>query len=185
MGERVQVTVLMSGGIDSAACAAFLAGRGMRVSALFVDYGQLARDHEASAVAQLAEALQIKVRTAVFRGDRRLGAGELIGRNAFLLFSALFTTELSTGVLALGLHAGTPYFDCSQSFVDLIDRVVLEHTDGRVKVLAPFIQWSKRDVYEFFVQAGLPIAATYSCEQGTLPVCGLCASCRDRKALGC
>ena len=45
MDKSKHATVLMSGGIDSAACAAFLAAQGIKVSALFVDHGQAAADH--------------------------------------------------------------------------------------------------------------------------------------------
>jgi 7-cyano-7-deazaguanine synthase len=31
----------------------------------------------------------------------------------------------------------------------------------------------------------LPVQLTYSCELGSVPPCGLCLSCADRRALGC
>lgn len=178
-------TVLLSGGIDSAACAAFLIAQDLKVSALFLDYGQAAAIYEQGAARSLAATLGIEMRTLQFDCAASLGAGELVGRNAFFVFSALFATRGRSSLIALGLHSGTPYYDCSPAFVETINRAVAEHTDGAVKVIAPFVDWAKRDVYDYFVQAGLPIAQTYSCEAGVERGCGSCASCLDRKALRC
>lgn len=183
-GSR-HVTVLMSGGIDSTACAAFLIDQGLEVSAVFVNYGQAAADFERMAVQSVATALKIEVQELALTGAAPFGAGELVGRNAFLIFSAMFATRARSSQIALGLHAGTAYYDCSPAFIETINRAVVEHTDNTVRVVAPFIEWTKRDVYDYFVQAGLPIELTYSCESGGTPTCGRCASCQDRKALQC
>lgn len=185
MERSRHATVLMSGGIDSAACAAFLIDQGLAVSAIFVDHGQTAADFERVAVRSLAAALEIEVQELAFRGAAPFGSGELVGRNAFLVFSAMFATRARSSRIALGLHAGTPYYDCSPAFVDTINRAVAEHTDNGVRVVAPFIEWSKREVYDYFIRVGLPIELTYSCESGGTPTCGRCASCQDRKALRC
>ena len=183
MERSRHATVLMSGGIDSAACAAFLIAQGLEVSAVFVDHGQAAADFERKSVRSLATKLEIDVQELAFTGAAPFGSGELVGRNAFLVFSALFAIRARSSRIALGLHAGTPYYDCSPAFIETINRAVSEHTDNAVQVVAPFIEWTKRDVYNYFVQAGLPTELTYSCESGRSPVCGRCASCQDRKAL--
>jgi 7-cyano-7-deazaguanine synthase len=175
----------MSGGIDSSACAHHFLRQGHHVQGLFIDYGQAAGSSEAAAVAKIADHLDVGLRTAQFAGLGPLGAGELSGRNGFMVFAALFLTGGQKGLIGLGLHAGTPYYDCSARFLGLIDALVAEHTDGKVRVVAPFIQWSKQEVYDYAVAAGLPLASTYSCEAGSSIPCGHCASCRDREALGC
>jgi 7-cyano-7-deazaguanine synthase len=178
-------TVLMSGGIDSAACAAFLMAQGLKVSAIYINHGQAASAYERRAANLLSTALNIQLSELFFFGSDPSGAGELIGRNAFLTFAVLFATRAKTSQIALGLHSGTPYYDCSPAFVTTINRVVAEHTDGKVQVVTPFIEWTKREVFEYFMRAGLPISSTYSCEAGSAGGCGQCASCLDRKALRC
>jgi 7-cyano-7-deazaguanine synthase len=178
-------TILMSGGIDSAACAHFLRSRGMWVDGLFIDHGQAAAEPESKAVSALADHLGMPLRKASLRASHSFEAGELAGRNAFLIFTALLLNGARPGLLGLGLHAGAPYYDCSEAFVAALAQLVAEHTDGRVSIIAPFITWTKKDVYDYYISAGLPIHATYSCEAGTEPTCGACASCRDRRALGC
>jgi 7-cyano-7-deazaguanine synthase len=175
----------MSGGIDSAACAAFFSAQGLKVSALFVDHSQAAVEQERAAVRSLAAVLGIDIQELAFKGSAPFGSGELVGRNAFLVFAALFATRAQTSLIAMGLHAGTPYYDCSPAFVEKINRIVAEHTDNAVQVVAPFLEWTKRDVCDYFMRTGLPIERTYSCETGGDSPCGTCASCLDRKALQC
>lgn len=179
--RNTSATVLMSGGIDSTACIHFLQRKGERPRGLFIDHGQAAADRESQAVAALASQLDIEVDTFHLSGARDLGAGELVGRNAMLIFSALFLTRGRSGLLAIGLHAGTSYYDCSATFLSQSARLVSEQTDGRVSLIAPFIDWSKKDVFDFFKKEHLPLGLTYSCEAGTFPVCGACASCLDRE----
>jgi 7-cyano-7-deazaguanine synthase len=177
--------VLLSGGLDSAACAHHLSSQNMNVEGLFVDFGQPSREAEAHAVSALAACLGIRVRTLVMQGLNGFGPGELIGRNAFLISAALFSDGARPRIIALGIHAGTPYYDCSDAFLRSMKRLAEEETDGQVSVVAPFINWQKSAVFEYFCSAGLPVDQTYSCEAGTQPPCGECASCRDRRQLGC
>jgi 7-cyano-7-deazaguanine synthase len=180
-----RATILMSGGIDSAACAHLLGRQGFVLDGVFLNYGQAAAKFELIAADAIALELGIPLQCFSLAGSEPFGPGELVGRNGLLIFASLFLTRARPGLLALGLHAGSTYFDCSEAFLRSIGSLVSEHTDGQVSVIAPFISWTKKDVFDYFANANLPIDLTYSCEAGTKPTCGTCASCRDRKALGC
>ena len=177
-------TMLMSGGIDSAACGCLLQKQGFAVRGVFIDYGQAAVGPERRAVAALAAHLGMPLDVLRVSGAAPFSSGELTGRNAFLMLAALFLTRQRTGLLAIGVHAGTPYYDCSPPFIASMTRLVSDQTDGQITVVAPFLTWQKGDVLQYFVSVGLPIELAYSCEAGAEPPCGTCASCRDRQALG-
>lgn len=185
MNSHQKATVLLSGGIDSAACAHFLLSQGLNVDALFIDYSQAACEQEQTASIMIAEKLKIPLRSIRVDGLRKHGSGELQGRNAMLICNALFVTRGKSNLLATGIHAGTPYFDCSEKFLSDMGRIVAECTDGKVNLINPFMQWSKQEVGQYYLQSGLSFSESYSCELGTLPVCGKCASCLDRRALEC
>jgi 7-cyano-7-deazaguanine synthase len=176
--------VLMSGGIDSAACAALFRRQGFAVSGMFIDFGQAAAGEERTAIGRLSSHLGIHVRE-VKAGGGDFGVGEIVGRNAFLLTTALMFGGVDKGLIALGVHAGTGYVDCSQSFVDRMKCLVEELTGGCVSVSAPFISWEKAQIVSYARRTGLPIELTYSCESGSNPPCGTCASCRDRMVIEC
>jgi len=177
------VTMLMSGGIDSTACAHFLKKSGHEVHGMFIDYGQNAAAAEKLSAIALSQRMSVPVDCISVRGSITFGAGEILGRNALLVLCALCFRPLRSGLIALGIHSGTRYYDCSPAFHRLIDKLVAEYTDGRVRAAAPFLHWSKREVYEYFEKTGLPVEESYSCEAGTVPPCGECLSCQDRKAL--
>lgn len=178
-------TVLMSGGIDSAACAHLLASQGNTINAVFINHGQAAAATEERAVREISSRMGANLSCYSVLGSEPFAAGELIGRNAFLVFTALFLTRARPGVLAMGIHGGTPYWDCSETFARAVESLVAEHTNGKVAFVTPFLTWTKSEVYEYFLTTGIDVSLTYSCETGTIPVCGRCASCRDRMALGC
>ena len=59
MIEIVDVLVLLSGGIDSAACAQFYKRQGYSVKTLFIDYGQQAALKEAEAALKISKHLAL------------------------------------------------------------------------------------------------------------------------------
>jgi len=178
-------TVLMSGGIDSAVCAHLLLNQGHRLRGVFIDFGQAAAPLESEAAIKQAEFLDIQISRIQVSSSKNFGAGELVGRNAFLLVSATFLASVHSGLIAIGIHHGTSYYDCSPQFLARMKQVVQEHTNGRLNVVAPLLNWRKHEIYGYFQQSGLPIETTYSCESGTIPPCGTCASCCDRRLLVC
>lgn len=182
---NLRAVVLMSGGIDSAACAHFLVAQGHAVSALFVNYGQAALHQERQSVARMCAHLDISHEILEVVGPKHFATGELVARNAFLAFGAVFISGGEMQILSMGLHDGTPYYDCSAAFAKSLKQLIAETTSGGVVFVTPFIDWSKQNVYDYFCREQLPIELTYSCEAGTTPPCGTCSSCLDRRRLGC
>jgi 7-cyano-7-deazaguanine synthase len=175
--------VLMSGGIDSYACAHFLMCQGKDVHGMFIDYGQAAAKLERDSVEKISGLLGIPISYFTVTGGAPFTSGELVGRNAFFISSALFFAPNTSGLIAIGIHSGTQYYDCSSIFLETMNRLVGEQTDGSIKVIAPFLKWTKKDVFEYFKVSGLSLDATYSCEAGVKIGCGKCASCADRRAI--
>lgn len=173
--------VLLSGGIDSATGLALICQAGSQASALFVDYGQAAALSEARASAALAAHFGVQHQALTCSG-RSFGAGEIRGRNAFLVHLAFMAFPNETGVVVIGIHAGTVYRDCSSDFVNLMQQSYDFHAGGRMALVAPFVDYSKADVFNLAVKLELPLELTYSCEAGNEP-CGLCLSCLDRGEL--
>lgn len=173
----------MSGGVDSYACAHFFQNMGHSVVGIFVDFGQAALEPERDAVSKIASALGVSLSQIHVNLARRFEDGEVPGRNAFLTTSALISASQDVSLIAMGIHAGTPYYDCSPSFVDRMQCLVAECSNGRIAFSAPFVSWSKSRVYQYAQNENLQLSITYSCETGSVPPCGECASCKDRELL--
>jgi 7-cyano-7-deazaguanine synthase len=175
-------TVLLSGGVDSACLLALCTQEGQHADALFVEYGQRAAEKERAAATAVAEAFGAGLRHArVSIGP--IVEGEIPGRNALLVHIALATAGPAPASIMLGIHAGTPYRDCTPAFVEAMQVSLDAHRDGTLQLAAPFVTWSKAEVYAYARVMAVPLELTYSCEAGTAPPCGTCPSCRDRELL--
>lgn len=177
------VTVLVSGGVDSAACLGFYVGHGVPVTAMHFDYGQEARLQEFAAAQKIADHYNVELKHRRLSNARSKTAGEILGRNAFLLTATLLEIDAACGVIAIGVHAGTRYFDCGEEFISWFQRIFDSYSSGMIKVGAPFLKWTKSEIWEFCLQNQVPVHFAYSCERGGPEPCRACLSCLDLEAL--
>jgi 7-cyano-7-deazaguanine synthase len=175
--------VLLSGGLDSTACVQYYLDNQHTVQALTIDYGQLAFKQERLAAERIANHYQIRLSMASVSGLPAFQTGYIPGRNLLLLTLALVATQFDRGLIAIGIHAGTSYVDSSERFVREAQRVIDLYADGRILIAAPFLDWSKGEIWAYCAMTGVPTEFTYSCEAGSEPPCGDCPSCKDREAL--
>lgn len=183
LGERKSVCVLLSGGIDSASSIRFYLQRSFSVIGLFVGYGQEAEVRENAASESIAKYFGIRRHVVQLNGARQKQEGLIQGRNAFLLTVALLEVHSISNLVSIGIHAGTDYSDCRRDFIEKMQGIYDMYTDGRLCIDAPFINWSKREILDFAIEANVPVGITYSCERGTVPACRGCLSCKDREVL--
>lgn len=169
--------MLLSGGIDSAVCLTLLRDSAWEVDAIWVDYGQPAAAAERKASRAIAEYVGVGWSEAAVHGLHVPAAGEIPGRNDLLVATA--RTCRPARSLAIGVHAGTDYADCSPSWVDGWQRLLDTQCHGVVSLLAPLLNLEKQEILALARDQGLPLDLTHSCERGE-PPCGACLSCRDR-----
>ncbi len=181
--EQGNVLVLLSGGIDSAACVDFYQSQGSDVSALYVDYGQAAELKERPSAEAVAHHFDIPLQILICHGAHSKEGGEIQGRNAFFAFTGLMEWGKTSGLIVTGIHAGTEYGDCSPRFVELVNSLFEVYSMGQVCFAAPFLEWHKADVWEYSKQRRVPEDLTYSCEIGLTQPCGRCVSCHDLEIL--
>jgi len=174
----VRHLVLLSGGIDSATAAHLLVSRGEAVDLIHFQYGQAAAAAELTASQSVASSLNLIAEVVTLNG-RKFGKGEIRGRNALLVDVATVMWPEPSGVIVLGIHGGTPYADCTPAFVQRLQAVLDLETDGALRLLAPFVEWTKVEVWRQAQALGVPIELTHSCEAASVP-CGECSSCLDR-----
>ena len=179
---RFEVLVLLSGGLDSAACLDFYLDLGRTPCALFVDYGQPTAEPELQAARAVAKFYSVPITCLRCEGAQPKRAGLISGRNAFLVTTALMERPKFVSIVAMGIHAGTDYSDCSSHFVEKMQTVLDIYNECSTQFVAPFINWSKADIIQYCLMRNIPLDLTYSCER-EFPPCGMCLSCEDRKAI--
>lgn len=180
-----RAVVLAGGGIDSTLCMHLLRKDGITFRALHIDFGQPAAGPEWAAVQRVASGFNVCAEQVSVRGSTMFEPGEVRGRNASFVFLALMHLRSNEHLICLGIHAGTPFYDCSQSFFDTTSILVAEYTDARVGLIAPLRGFTKPEIVGYARSIGMDIRQTYSCQRGMPDGCDECHSCKDREVLGC
>ena len=106
-------------------------------------------------------------------------------RNGLFLASAA-SIAISHGckVIYYGPHAddaaGNAYPDCSAVFNDAMSKAIYEGSGKQVRIEAPFVNMTKKDIVKLGIELGVPYELTWSCYEGGDVPCGICGTCRDR-----
>lgn len=109
-------------------------------------------------------------------------------RNMMMLaIAAAIASAEGAQLVAFAAHGGDHhvYPDCRPEFVEALDRAVDlgtldEDTDSSVRLIAPYIEWSKTDIARRGKSLGVPFERTWSCYEGGRLHCGKCGTCVER-----
>ncbi|MBI5243309.1 MAG: 7-cyano-7-deazaguanine synthase QueC [Elusimicrobia bacterium] len=201
-----KAVVLLSGGLDSAACLYWAKARGWRVVALSVRYGQRhARElRSARSLARRAgaELFVVRLRLSWLAASSlcdpgrklpdvplsKIGRGPIPstyvpGRN--MVFTALglsLADAVGAQAVVLGANAldSSGYPDCRPEFFKAFARAAKLGTRGRIAVLAPLAKMDKAGIVRLALRLGVPLDLTWSCYKGGRKPCGRCDSCKLR-----
>jgi 7-cyano-7-deazaguanine synthase len=205
--SKAKIVVSLSGGMDSAVCAA-LAARSFGaagVAALHISYGQRTEAREQASFLGICERLKIDrrlvVRTPFFRAiggsaltDDLIGvpeAGAEIGakipvtyvpfRNAHFLSAAVSWAEvLGAECIYIGAvqQDSSGYPDCRPEFYRAFNEAVRAGTkEGRIQIETPLIAMRKSQIVTRGLELGAPFDLTWSCYSRDDLACGSCDSC--------
>ncbi len=105
-------------------------------------------------------------------------------RNAIMLSIAVGIAE-SRGLdtILLGSHAGDHaiYPDCRPDFTNAFSLAAQAGTYGKIQVIAPFQNITKREIGIIGHKIGIDFDKTYTCYNGGDRHCGKCGACTERK----
>ena len=205
-----RAVVLLSGGLDSATALAWARAEGYVCHALSVHYGQR-HSAELAAAARVASALGAREHRVMGVDLAGIGGSALTdpaiavpeaptegipstyvpARNTLLLALALGWAEvLEAEAVVVGVNAVdySGYPDCRPEFIAAFEEVARLGTRAgvegrRVRVLAPLVSMSKREIVKTGLRLGVDYALTVSCYQADADggACGVCDSCRLRR----
>jgi 7-cyano-7-deazaguanine synthase len=203
-GARPSAVVLLSGGMDSAVCAA-LAARDYNAAALHVSYGQRTEARERIAFTRICERMGIGKRLLLHNQvlgliggsaltDPKLevpAAGAEIGahipvtyvpfRNAHFLAAGVSWAEvLGAQKVFIGAVAqdSSGYPDCRPEYYRAFNEVVRVGTrEGTIEIETPLINLRKHEIVRLGLELGAPFDLTWSCYSREDLACGVCESC--------
>ena len=208
--QPTQVVVALSGGMDSATCAA-LAVRDFgadATAALHISYGQRTESREQQAFQAICDRLNIgsrlTMRTAFFRAiggsaltddriavpDARPEVGAQIPvtyvpfRNAHFLSAAVSWAEvLGAELIYVGAvqQDSSGYPDCRPEYYQAFNEVIRTGTkEGKIRIETPLIALRKFEIVQLGLEIGAPFDLTWSCYRREDQACGSCDSCALR-----
>ena len=210
-GNRAQAVVLLSGGLDSMVTAALAREQGFALNALTIDYSQRHRI-EIEAARQIAQRLDAERHVVLPLDLRAFGGSALTDEIAvpkgglepgipvtyvparnlvFLSLTLAWAEALGARDIFIGVNAldYSGYPDCRPEFIAgfaaLADLATKAGSEGAgFRIHAPLQHLGKADIAREALRLGLEPGLSWSCydplEDGR--ACGLCDSCRLRKA---
>jgi 7-cyano-7-deazaguanine synthase len=203
---RPRAVVSLSGGMDSAVCAA-LAARDFDAYGLHFSYGQRTEGRELQSARAIAETLGLRdflhLKIDLFR---RIGGSALtdasiaipkapenepIGesipvtyvpfRNAHFLAAAVSWAEvLDAQTIFIGAveQDSSGYPDCRPAYYEAFQNLIRTGTrDGSIIITTPLIHLRKREIVALGLELHAPFHLTWSCYSNTEVACGECESC--------
>jgi len=107
-------------------------------------------------------------------------------RNAIMLAVAFgVASSLRAGTVAVAVHGGDHFIypDCRPGFIQSFEEMQRFALEGvsTIKLYAPFLNYSKKDIVLEGEKLGVPFEATWSCYKGTNLHCGRCGTCVERQ----
>lgn len=104
----------------------------------------------------------------------------------FLSTAASIALAHDCEVIYYGPHAddaaGNAYPDCSVAFNDAMAQAIYLGSGNKLRIEAPFVKMTKKEIVALGLKLGVPYELTWSCYAGEADPCGLCGTCRDRAA---
>ena len=208
-GGKPKAVVLLSGGLDSATCAAQAIADGFEVIALSFDYGQR-HERELLAAKAVVKALGITDHQLIMVNLAQWGGSSLTdeaiavptdgvqtdeipstyvpGRNTVFIAIALSLAEAQNAeAIYLGINAVdySGYPDCRPEYLSAFQTLATLSSKAGLEghapdLVAPLVMDSKADIVRRALRLGVPIEITWSCYKGGQTPCGVCDSCRIR-----
>lgn len=101
---------------------------------------------------------------------------------AFTFAESNNADEVYAGFQAVDLYG---YWDTSEFFVDAINNVCKLNRQNQMKLIAPFVDWTKKDEILLGQTLGVDFSNCWSCYDpqminGVAHACGACATCAER-----
>lgn len=202
----MKVVVLLSGGLDSTTALHWAHRHHEVVCALSFDYGSNHAVRELECARWQAQALGIPyheinlqnisahLRSALLSGADAIPTADYEEDNLkqtvvpfrngiFLAIAAGIAESADAEGIVIAAHSGdhSLYPDCREDFMQAMAQAIALGTYAKLRILRPFIDFTKEQITALGAELGVDFSHTYSCYCGRPAHCGQCATCRERR----
>ena len=206
--EKKKAVVLLSGGMDSAVCAAIAQDHGYEICALHLNYGQRTQAKELKAFDALCGHFNVKeFLISDVSHLSQIGSSSLTDNNIevskadleskgipssyvpfrngnILAIAASWAEAIGAEALFIGAMQldSSGYPDCRGDFFSAYEKAINLGTkpETDIKIITPIINYTKRDIVIKGNELAVPFHLTWSCYKESGKACGVCDSCALR-----
>jgi 7-cyano-7-deazaguanine synthase len=197
MANDAKVLLMLSGGPDSATLASFVDRElppGHKASAVYLRSGHPADAKEIEAANRIVdrfggrlEIIDIPELLKALLADRLMmhSAASILplGNAAVLSVMMLCAIKSRAAALYVGFHRGDveENNDYARPSIDRLESSAAAGRKDAPKIIAPFLNMTKTEVFKMGAAMNVPYALTWSCMRAEAIHCGQCGSCRARR----
>lgn len=200
-----KIIIITSGGADSATLLYKYVKEGYEVKALSFNYGQR-HSKELDYARLTCKKLKVQHKVVDLKSINSLLQGSALtskdidvpeghyaadnmkitvvsNRNMIMLsLATAYAVSLGYNYIAFGAHFGDHqiYEDCREEFVEALNKTTMIANYVPVKILAPFLNMSKTDVFKLGLELGVDFSNTWSCYGGRKRPDLVCGTCVER-----
>lgn len=188
------VTVLLSGGIDSSVMLALLLEQKISCFPLFINYGQVTAKRELEAASEICDNYNLKLEQVDISNVSKFTLNQLTNpalsnnpyypnRNLLLIvIGSIRAYEEKHNGVAIGIINTISFPDCTNEFLNYANKSISGGLGREIALIAPFSNLSKHEVVKIGKQLKVPLEKTFSCIASNI-ACGYCGSCKDRDVI--
>jgi 7-cyano-7-deazaguanine synthase len=202
--ENKKAVILLSGGLDSTTTLFWAKNKGYECYALIFDYGQRHRK-EVEIAKNIANICKINYYISKLEfpwgGSSLIGKSENLPKNRGIFFGIPTTYVPARNIIFLSIATAyaeviearniligansidySGYPDCRIEFLESMQNSINLGTkcgseNRKLKIIAPLLDLSKKDIILLGRRLGVPFEKTWSCYEGSEEPCGICDSC--------
>lgn len=200
-----RVVLALSGGVDSSTLLSYYLNLGVEIYPITFEYASKHNKYERLAAEFIAKFYQLKstniflpfigdlfVSNLLKTGgeipegyytDKNMSQTVVPARNViFISIMMGIAWSVEADIIAIGVHSGdhTIYGDCRPGFISAMNAAVIQASDDKVHLEAPFLYYDKTQIIKLGLQLLTPYELTRTCYKEQEYACGKCGSCQER-----
>ena len=203
--NKKRAVISLSGGMDSTTVLAWMIANGYECDCVGFYYGSKHNQYENELARTISDnydvpfqLIDISSVMKEFKSNLLMSGGDIPeghyeeksmsqtvvpGRNMiFISILAGYAWSKGAEAIGMGIHQGDHaiYADCRQEFFYAMNTACYLGSEGRVKLIAPFLETDKTGILEYGISKNVPYQLTRTCYKHQEISCGKCGSCQER-----
>lgn len=105
------------------------------------------------------------------------------GNIIVLSIASTYAIRIGAEEIYIALHAddAAESYEYTKPYLAKIDEIMRDAKENSARIMTPFIDMTKKEVFSIGLEMGVDYSKTWSCIRGDDKHCGECGACRSRR----